>query len=138
MENPFNILWNKEISYRFENILQSQEFMDQFDNFLSKNIGVSQNEIDNATKELTKSSKISAHPKRHDILCADAHCKVIATARLLKGNPFLINKLKSETKQYNKLVRSKHKQFIDNMFDERDTMQLIKSMREGNVSPSDW
>ena len=53
MENPFNILWNKEISYRFENILQSQEFMDQFDNFLSKNIGVSQNEIDNATKELT-------------------------------------------------------------------------------------
>ena len=70
----------------------------------------------------------------------------------------MIGKLRTETKQYNKLVKSKHKQFIDNMFTELDAMQhnnprgymqLIKSMREGNfdkqtpddtagVSPTDW
>ena len=80
---------------------------------------------------------------------------------MLKGSPknsILISKLKTKTKQYNKLVKSKHKQFIDKMFDELDTMQhnnprgymqLIRSMRDGNfdkktpddtsgVSPHDW
>ena len=62
------------------------------------------------------------------------------------------------TKDYNKLVKSKQKQFVDNMFMELDSMendnprgymQLINSMREGNfdrstpddtsgVSPSNW
>ena len=56
------------------------------------------------------------------------------------------------------MVKTKHRQFIDNMFTELDSMhhnnprgymQLIKSMREGNfdkqtpddtsgVSPSEW
>ena len=67
-------------------------------------------------------------------------------------------KLRSEIKEYNRLVKSKHKQFVDNMFTELDSMQhgnprgymeLVKSMRDGNfdkqtpddtsgVSPSEW
>ena len=189
VDNPSILSWNKDISYRFENVLQSEEILKHFNKFLCKDIGNSQDEIDKSTKELTniliagaiqadqapkfnrkvdkkagsrrKSEKRGAHPKWHDISCAEAHSKVIATARLLKGSPknsILISKLKTETKQYNKLVKSKHKQFIDNMFDDLDTMQhnnprgymqLIRSMREGNVdkktpddtsgvSPADW
>ena len=190
-DSPSKIHWNKDTSIRFENILQSPEFSSQFANFLSTDIGTSQSEINNATKELTsllisgalladqnkklsynkkatkkagsrrKSNKCVAHPKWHDISCHEAHSKVKATARIVKQNPkklFLISKLRTETKQYNQLVKSKHKQFVENMFTELHSMQhnnpkgymeLIRSMRDGNfdkptpddtsgVSPSEW
>ena len=102
-----------------------------------------------------------AHPKWHDLSCAEAHRKVTTTARFLKGDPknsFLRGKLQTESKDYNRLVKSKHKQFVENMFTELDSMennnprgymQLVKSMREGNfdkltpddtsnVIPRDW
>ena len=101
------------------------------------------------------------NPKWHDLSCDEAHRIVITIARLLIGDPknsYLGGKLRKATKTYNKLVKSKHKQFVDNMFTELDSMEhdnprgymeLIKSMREGNfdkqtpddtsnVSPSDW
>ena len=66
--------------------------------------------------------------------------------------------MRSITKEYNKVVKYKQKQFVENMFLELDSMQhdnprgymqLINSMREGNfdrttpddtsgVSPSAW
>ena len=105
--------------------------------------------------------RILTHPKWHDLSCEEAHRVVVTTARLLKGdqrNSCLRSKLRAVTKDYNRLVKYKHKQFIDNMFIELDSMQennprgymqLIRSMREGNfdkqtpddtsgVSPSDW
>ena len=86
---------------------------------------------------------------------------MLSTARLLKADPdnkYLRSKLRSLTKEYNKLVKSKHKDFVNNMFLELDSMQhdnprgymqLINSMREGNfdkstpddtsgISPSEW
>ena len=94
-------------------------------------------------------------------MICEAHRKVYTTARLLKSDPdnrYLRSKLRLVTKEYNKLVKSKQKQFVENMFVELDTMendnprgymQLINSMREGNfdrhspdatseVSPSNW
>ena len=82
-------------------------------------------------------------------------------ARLLKSDPdntYLRSKLRSVTKEYNRLVKFKQKQFVENMFSELDSMQhdnprgymqLINSMRDGNfdrstpddtsgVSPSAW
>ena len=100
-------------------------------------------------------------PKWHDLSCCEAHRKVCTTAWLLKNdqnNNYLRAKLRTVTKQYNKLVKSKQKQFVDNMFTELDSMektnprgymQLIRSLRDGNfdkktpddtsgVSPLDW
>ena len=191
VECPTKITWNKDIAFRFENILQSPEYSNLFDQFVSTDIGNFQSEIDIATVELTnmlvtaaqqsdncpkldmkrkikktagcrrKAKKRVAHPQWHDVSCYEAHRKVVTTAKLLKSYPknsYLLGKLRTETKEYNKLVKSKHKQFVDNMFTELDTMQhnnprgymqLIKSMRDGNfdkqtpddtsgVSASEW
>ena len=66
------------------------------------------------------------------------------TSRFLKGDPknaYLRGKLVKETKEYNKLVKLKNKQFVDNLFIELDSvernnprgyMELIRSMRDGN------
>ena len=100
-------------------------------------------------------------PKWHDISCAEAHSKVCTIARLVKldpSNAYLGSELRSATKLYNRLIKSKHKLFVDNMFTELDSMQqnnpraymqLIKAMKDGNfdnqtpddtsgVSPADW
>ena len=161
VDNPSILSWNKDISYRFENVLQSEEILKHFNKFLCKDIGNSQDEIDKSTKELTniliagaiqadqapkfnrkvdkkagsrrKSEKRVAHPKWHDLSCAEAHSKVIAPARLLKGSPknsILISKLKTKTKQYNKLVKSKHKQFKS-----RDSAGICGIRKPGTFRP---
>ena len=50
---PVKVPWNKEVSYRFENILQSRECSTQVEKFLSNNICSTQSAIDNATLELS-------------------------------------------------------------------------------------
>ena len=192
VENPGKIHWSRDTSYRFENILQSQEFKSQFETFVSCEINNCQSAIDDASIELTKmlvdgailaessnypnnkrkvdikagsrrtnNQRKVAHPKWHDLSCADAHRKVCSIARLVKLDPrnsYLGSQLRSATKVYNRLIKSKHKLFVDNMFEELDSMQqnnprgymqLIKSLRYGNfdkqtpndtsgVSPADW
>ena len=175
IENPRKLQWNKDISYRFENLLQSPEYGLKFDNFMSTQIESSQQDIDRATQSLTdllvegvlksdwsikhekpnnnttikkKKRRRVTHPKWHDISCSEAHRKVSTTARLLKGDPknaYLRGKLITETKDYNKLVKYKNKQFVDNMFTELDSMEnnnprgymeLVRSMREGSFDKS--
>ena len=97
VENPAKIPWDKNISYRFENILQSPQYLEKMECFLSTEIGNNQCAIDKAAIELTnllvdgvlqadsnpmldmkrrvdkkagsrrKSKKVLAHPKWHDI-----------------------------------------------------------------------
>ena len=109
----------------------------------------------------TVNKRRSNFPKWHDLSCCEAHRKVYTTARLLKADPenrYLRTQLRLFTKEYNKLVKSKQNQFVQNMFSELDSMehdnprgymQLINSMREGNfdrstpddtsgVMPSHW
>ena len=187
IENPKKLQWNKDISYRFENILQSPEYALKIDNFMSTQIEPSQQDIDRATQNLTgllvegtlkadwsikhekqsnnttkkKKKRKFSHPKWHDISCYESHRKVSTTAKLLKGDPknaFLRGKLITETKEYNKLVKYKNKQFVENMFTELDSMEnnnprgymeLVRSMRDGSfdkstsddtsgISPSTW
>ena len=194
LEKPTKLKWNKEISYKFENILQSPEFKAKFESFISGDIDNTQSDIDRATIEISTLivegaikadtsavqkpnagqkvlkkaggrhkvfKKQPLFPKWHDLSCCEAHRKVYTTARLLKSDPdnrYLRSKLRLVTKDYNKLVKSKQKQFVENMFVELDSMendnprgymQLINSMREGNfdrntpddtseVSPSNW
>ena len=188
---PSKLAWNKDISFRFENILQTQAFSERFSAFSSQNFDNDQSGIDLATDELSnlliegamrstssvqyhKSVKPSLkicskklkkkrknHPKWHDKSCADAHRDVVVTSKLLKGdpkNPYLKGKLVTETKIYNRLVKSKQKEFVDKMFSDLDSikrndpkgyMDLIKSMRDGNfdkevsddtsdISPQIW
>ena len=194
IDKPTKLNWSKDISYKFENIIQSPEFCSKIDNFMSNVIGNSQSDIDDATLEISNilvagavqadcnaaampdigkrvqkkagsrqktNKKRPSFPRWHDLSCSDAHRKVYTTARLLKSDPdntYLRSKLRSVTKEYNKLVKYKQKQFVENMFSELDSMQhdnprgymqLINSMREGNfdrstpddtsgVSPSAW
>ena len=84
-----------------------------------------------------------------------------ATSDLLRKypkHPNLLGCLQSEQKQYRKLLKSKHKEYITNMFSELDQlhtsnprgyMNLVKSLRDGSfdkpvpdnssfVTPEDW
>ena len=168
--------WNNDISYRFENTLQTPEFSGRFYSYVNQNFGNDQLGIDEATNELSqlliegalrsnqsmelnnlsvptlktcskgKKKKRKHHPKWHDLSCADAHRSVMLTSKLLKANPknaYLKGKLVTETKTYNKLVKSKQKQFVDSMFTQLETiskndpkgyMDLVKSLRDGNLT----
>ena len=83
------------------------------------------------------------------------------TSKLLKVNPknaYLKGKMITETKNYNRLIKSKQKHFVDSMFDQLDAINksdpkgykdLVKSLRDGNfdteipddtsrISPQEW
>ena len=107
-----------------------------------------------------KPKKVS-QPKWHDATCEDLRKKLRQTSTLLKKYPknsFLLGCMQSEQKQYKKLLKSKHKAFINNMFNELDQlhnsnprgyMNVVKSLRDGSfdkkmsddssfVSPGGW
>ena len=57
--------------------------------------------------------------------CADAHRSVMLRSKKLKANPknaYLKGKLVTETKTYNKLIKSKQKNFVDSMFNQLDAI----------------
>ena len=90
-----------------------------------------------------KTKKI-LRPKWHDATCESMNREINKTALLLKkypNNSFLRNKILSETKHYKKLVKAKHKMFINNLFKDLDNlhnvnprgyMNLVKSLRDGS------
>ena len=101
------------------------------------------------------------HPKWHDKSCHDVYKSIKNTSFLLSKEPnnaWLRGRLITETKQYNKLLKSKQKQFIDATFSELENlsstdpkayMDLVKALREGShdlrassdtdsVSPNEW
>ena len=102
-----------------------------------------------------------SRPKWHDSACEEARRSLRLTSRLLKqqpANPYLKGKLFLESKAYKKLRKSKHKEYVDNMFRQLDQIQssnpkgymdLVKSLRDGtfdkkvadttsHVSPVKW
>ena len=108
-------------------------------------------------KRVKKLSK----PKWYDASCEELKIRMRKTANLLKQfpkHPYLTRCLQTEQKQYKKLLKSKHKEFLNKMFCDLDQlhnqnprgyMNLVKSMRDGSfdkkipdsssfVSPEDW
>ena len=100
-------------------------------------------------------------PKWHDETCDSLLKKIKHSAFLLKKHPnnsYLRGCLQLETKQYRKLMKSNHKKFINNLFENLDSlhkenprgyMNLVKSLRDGTfdkkvaddstfVSPENW
>ena len=189
IECPSKLKWDQDVSYKFENVLQSPEFILKAENICSTYGVASQENIDQATQSLTnllvegtlqancqnkmdknqkpnhknkrKTKQKRFHPKWHDISCEEAHRKVTTLSRLLKNdqkNQFLTSRLRLAIKEYNKLIKLKNKQFIDNMFIELDSMErndprgymdLVRSMRNGGfdkattddtsgISPTMW
>ena len=51
VEKPSKLKWNKDISYKFEYILQSPEFSSMIESFISSWIGDTQSDIDKAALE---------------------------------------------------------------------------------------
>ena len=174
-----NVLQTPEFAFQFESflsteIINNQSGIDRATIVLSNLLVAGAVQADSSVKldmkkkvgktagsrRKSNTNRVSL-PKWHDLSCYEAHRKVCTTAWLLKNdqtNSYLRSKLKTATKDYNKLVKLKQKQFVDNMFSQLDSMesnnprgymQLIKSLREGNfdkntpddtsgVSPSDW
>ena len=108
-----------------------------------------------------KRPKKFTKPKWHDVTCENLKNKMRKTSDLLRKfpkHPYLLGCLQSEQKQYRKLLKSKHKEFINNMFSELDQlhtsnprgyMNLVKSLRDGSfdkpisdnssfISPEKW
>ena len=107
-----------------------------------------------------KSPKLK-HPEWHDKTCEDFKKKLRLTSLLLKKfprNPFLLGRLNHEHKEYKKLLKRKHKEFINKMFSELDQihdsnpkgyMKLVNSLRNGSfdkkvsddtsyITPDNW
>ena len=157
IDNPKKIPWNKDISYRFENLIQTDELKQKITSLMNDPCN-DQVTIDRCTAGLTNviidcavkaditppvnkpkggknngKQKKRSHPKWHDLSCADAHKKIVLTSKLLKMNPknsYLRGKLQTEKKE-----------FVDQLFTQledleasnpRGYMELIKSMRSGN------
>ena len=88
--------------------------------------------------------KTVKYPKWHDKSCESLKKQISLSSYLLKKNPknsFLRGRIVKETKAYKKLVKSKHKEHLNEMFtnldsmqnsDPRGYMQLVKSLREGS------
>ena len=108
-----------------------------------------------------KKVKNKTQPKWHDDSCESLKKKIRHTSSLLKtypNNSYLRGCLQSEHKKYKKLVKSKHKEYINKLFtdldelhssDPRGYMNLVKSLRDGSfdkkisdsssfVSPDKW
>ena len=91
-----------------------------------------------------KQKKTVKYPKWHDASCESLNKQISLSSYLLKKDPknsFLRGRIISETKAYKKLVKSKHKEHLGQMFsqldqmqhsDTRGYMQLIKSLGHGS------
>ena len=83
-------------------------------------------------------------PKWHDETCNTLLKKIKQSAFLLKkypNNSYLRGCIQNESKKYKKLIKSKHKQFLNGLFENLDQlhganprgyMELVKSMRDGS------
>ena len=108
-----------------------------------------------------KKRKKIVHPKWHDATCDSLKKRIKQSSYLLKKqpkNPYLRGCIQSETKQYNKLLKTKHKEYINKLFVDLDNlhntnprgyMNLVKSLRDGSfdktvsddatfISPEKW
>ena len=83
-------------------------------------------------------------PKWHDLSCEDLRKSINKTATLLKKYPtnsYLRGLIQSESKKYKKLMKSKQKAYISELFKELDVlhrknprgyMNIVKSLRDGS------
>ena len=108
-----------------------------------------------------KKNRKKVLPKWHDATCESVKKQIRHSSLLLKAHPnnsYLRGCLQNELKKYKKLVKSKHKEYINQLFknlDELHTsnprgyMTLVKSLRDGTfdkklqddssyVSPENW
>ena len=91
-------------------------------------------------------------PKWHDQSCFLAFKNIKLTSQLLQKDPknaWLRGKMSTETKEYNRLVKYKQKEYTNNMFNELESMHstdpkaymdLVKALRDGKhdrKKPSD-
>ena len=108
-----------------------------------------------------KKARKKVYPKWHDETCLSMKKRIKQSSYLLKKYPknsFLRDSLRSETKQYRKLVKSKQKEYVNQLFVDLDNlhssnpkgyMDLVKSLRGGSfdkvvtndtsfISPDKW
>ena len=151
IENPKKIPWNKDIAFRFENLIQSDRLKQTFVSLMNDPCDT-QDKLDKCTAAMTNimidcalqadfsesvkrpsgpkskgKQKKRSHPKWYDLSCAEAHRKVVLTSKMLKFNPinaYLRGKLQTETKQYKKLAKSKQKEFVDKLFSQLEDLEV--------------
>ena len=175
---PDKIRWSRELEQAFCNAIQSPDCKEAVQGFVSTGILPSQESVNQAAQFMTDilrhSSKIAGMPVRkgalprhsarcdqrrrvqqprwHGASCQEAFRKVQLTSKLLSqypNNAYLRGKVFTESKEYKRVVKSKQKEFLSDIFDQLETvhnanpreyMQLVKSLRQGSFdkkSPSD-
>ena len=188
LPRPDKIVWDKNLAQKYKFILESPDCTESINGFINTGILPTQQSVDSATSFLSnvmcETAKLAgmqikkgAVPRRsarvhqfscnrkqptwHDIDCHLLQSDLKRTSKLVTTfprDPWLRGKLLSDTKKYNRLVKLKHKKYIDDLFSQLDSMhkseprkymQLVNSLKEGNfdkikpsdtssVSPEEW
>jgi exonuclease III len=177
VSKPDKVQWSKDRQDAFINAIQSPACTEALDGFLGCGIMPNQESVDQANAFITNIYRHSAElanmplrqgavprrsaredqrrarpPRWHDAECRAAYSAVQVTARMLSqgyNNPYLRGKLFTESKKYNKIVKSKQKEYMSGIFDQleqvrganpRKYMDLVRSLRQGSFdkkTPSD-
>ena len=178
LDKPDKLIWNKSGNQAFCEVLNSDENKSKIDFFLKNGVSPNQSSIDSSVefindllinastiagmmlKKGIKPRKSSVKnrfvkvkpPKWHDKTCHEMFSSIKKTALLLSKDPknaWLLGKIRTETKQYNKLLKSKQKEFINASFkelekmhstDPRAYMELVRALKDGShdqIKPSD-
>ena len=151
LPKPDKLAWEKSKKDAFIKIISSNESKGKLSNFLLNGISDGQTSVDTAAQFISQhllDSSVSAGmlfkkgiqprkpsyknrfikvkpPKWHDMTCHSAYTNLQATSKLLAKDPknsWLRGRLNIETKQYNKLLKSKHKEYLDSTFSDLEKM----------------
>ena len=186
LPKPDKLVWNKSKSNAFTQIISSEENQAKIRNFMINGISDNQTSVDSAAQFISQhliDISVSAGmllkkgikprtsyknrfvkvkpPKWHDQSCHSAFISLQSTSKLLAKdpkNPWLRGRFTNETKQYNKLIKTKHKEYLDSTFSELEKMHstdpkaymdLVNAIRGGTndrsqpadtdaVEPEEW
>ena len=187
LPKPDKLTWDKSKNDMFIKIISSNESQEKISNFFLNGISDNQTSVDTAAQFISQhllDSSVSAGmllkkgiqprkpsyknrfvkvkpPKWHDKTCHGAFNSLQSTSKLLASDPknsWLRGKFNNETKQYNKLIKSKHKEYLDSTFFELDKMHstdpkaymnLVNALRAGTndrsqpadtdgIDPEEW
>ena len=146
LPKPDKVVWDKNLAQKYKFILESPDCTESLTGFLSTGILPNQDSVDSAANFLStimvetakvagmqikksavprrsarvhQSSCVRKHPTWHDQDCNLLLTDIKKTSKLVSNfprDPWLRGKLLADTKNYNRIVKLKHKKHIDEIF----------------------
>ena len=188
LPGPDKVVWDRNLTQKYKTMLESPDCTEVLRGFTNTGVLPNQVSVDSAVSfisnimlETVKTAgmqvkkgavprrsaradqpqKRQKHPEWHDSDCQAMFRNLKKTSSLLKNdqkNTFLKGKVFAESKQYNKMLKFKQKQFTEILFSQLETMhqadprkymQLVNSLKSGRfdktkpsdteaISPDEW